>query len=97
VTSSNKLRYVYQMANYRLNTKIKKQCDAFLKGMRDVVPVVWLRMFSERELQWLISGSDAPVDVADLRANCVYTGKNFVSSVIIDPIFFFFFFLIFID
>ena len=32
VTSNNKLRYVYQMANYRLNTKIKKQCDAFLRG-----------------------------------------------------------------
>ena len=33
VTSNNKLRYVYQMANYRLNTKIKKQCDAFLRGV----------------------------------------------------------------
>ena len=42
--------------------------------MRDVIPVDWLRMFSERELQWLISGSDAPIDVMDLRAHCVYTG-----------------------
>ena len=43
-------------------------------GMRDVIPVDWLRMFSERELQWLISGSDAPLDVMDLRAHCIYTG-----------------------
>ena len=42
--------------------------------MRDVIPVDWLRMFSERELQWLISGSDAPLDVMDLRAHCIYTG-----------------------
>jgi ubiquitin-protein ligase E3 C len=41
VTSNNKLKYVYQMANYRLNTKIKKQCDAFLSGLRDIIPVDW--------------------------------------------------------
>ena len=74
VTSDNKLRYCYQMANYRLNVKIKKECDAFLLGLRDVVPVDWLRMFSERELQWLISGSDGPIDLADLKQNSVYVG-----------------------
>ena len=74
VTSSNKLRYVYQMANYRLNVKIKHQCDAFLRGLRDIIPVDWLRMFSERELQWLISGSDQPIDLIDLRQHCQYAG-----------------------
>jgi ubiquitin-protein ligase E3 C len=74
VTSRNKLRYVYHVANYRLNTKIRPQCAAFLKGLRDLIPVDWLRMFSERELQWLISGSDAAIDVDDLRAHTNYTG-----------------------
>jgi ubiquitin-protein ligase E3 C len=74
VTSTNKLKYVYQMANYRLNVKIKQQCDAFLNGMRDIVPVDWLRMFSEKELQWLISGSDQPIDVQDLKHHCQYAG-----------------------
>ena len=62
------------MANYRLNVKIKQQCDAFLNGMRDIVPVDWLRMFSEKELQWLISGSDQPIDVQDLKNHCQYAG-----------------------
>jgi ubiquitin-protein ligase E3 C len=31
-------------------------------------------MFSERELQWLISGSDQPIDLVDLRSHCVYGG-----------------------
>ena len=74
VTNDNKVSYVYQMANYRLNVKIKRQCDAFLVGLRDVIPVKWLRMFSEREMQWLISGSDQPIDLTDLRNHSVYVG-----------------------
>lgn len=32
VTNENKIRYVYHVANYRLNIQIRRQCNAFLKG-----------------------------------------------------------------
>jgi hypothetical protein len=41
--------------------------QAFVDGLHDVVPTGWLRLFSAPELQRLINGDDAPVDVADLR------------------------------
>jgi len=73
VTNRNKLRYINQVAHFHLNTQIKPQCDAFLAGLRELVPLRLLRMYSEPELQHLISGS-AVVDVADLRAHTRYTG-----------------------
>ena len=34
----------------------------------------WIRMFSPDELLLLSSGSTLPVDLADLRGNCVFGG-----------------------
>ena len=51
VTNSNKMRYIYLVAHYRLNVALQRQSGAFLRGMRDLIPVTWLNMFSEPELQ----------------------------------------------
>jgi ubiquitin-protein ligase E3 C len=34
VTNSNKFDYIYRLANYKMNTQIKKQTQAFLQGMQ---------------------------------------------------------------
>lgn len=34
VTDNNKFRYIYMVADYRLNRKIKMQCDAFINGFQ---------------------------------------------------------------
>ena len=33
VTSENKLKYIYLVANYKLNEEIKEQCGNFVKGL----------------------------------------------------------------
>lgn len=72
VTNHNKLKYIYLMAALHLDTSIKRQCAAFRRGLNDVIPKEQLEMFSEPELQLLISGSATGISVADLREHTVY-------------------------
>lgn len=54
--------------------QIRPHCLAFKQGVSDVIELDWIRMFSPRELQVLISGIDNPVDLEDLRKHTVYSG-----------------------
>lgn len=69
VTKQNRVQYVFQVADMRLNRTIAKQTAAFQRGMFEVIPRHWLSIFSEPELQILISGSAAGIDIGDLRRN----------------------------
>lgn len=42
VTSENRIRYVYYMADYRLNQQIRKHCAAFRRGLLDLLEPEWL-------------------------------------------------------
>ncbi len=42
--------------------------------MTDVIYLEWLRLFDAEELQVLISGADAAIDVDDLRTYTQYVG-----------------------
>ncbi|CAD5111600.1 DgyrCDS895 [Dimorphilus gyrociliatus] len=74
VTNANRIKYMHLVADYRLNRQIKEQCTAFRQGLDDIIPLAWLRMFDEHELNVLISGAQVPVDVHDLKSNTVYGG-----------------------
>ena len=74
VTKENRIEYIHLMADYRLNKQLAAQSKAFVDGLHDVVPTGWLRLFSAPELQRLINGDDAPVNVADLRKHTKYYG-----------------------
>ena len=75
VDNSNKLRYIYLMARHKVESRIAGNCNAFLDGLRAVVPPAWLSIFCEPELQALISGpSGGEVDPDDLRAHSRYAG-----------------------
>jgi len=63
VTDQNKFRYIYMVADFRLNRRIKAQADAFVRGFWEVIPQKWLSIFNEREMQMLISGAQAHIDV----------------------------------
>ncbi|RUS24863.1 hypothetical protein BC938DRAFT_472979 [Jimgerdemannia flammicorona] len=76
VTNSNRTRYIYLMAHYRLNVQIDRQCKAFFNGLVDLIDPKWLRMFNQQELQILLGGASVPIDIDDLRANTVYSGFN---------------------
>lgn len=62
------------MADYKLNKQIRAQCHAFKQGIGNVVPLDWLQMFNNKELQVLISGAQIPVDVQDLMMHTNYAG-----------------------
>lgn len=44
VTNENKIKYVYLVANYKLNVKISRQCSAFFHGLQDLIEPIWLKM-----------------------------------------------------
>lgn len=74
VTKENRLRYIYLMANYRLNAQIEPQCRAFYRGLADLIDQKWIRMFDQQELQILIGGAQVPIDIENLRKNTTYSG-----------------------
>ncbi|XP_063548482.1 ubiquitin-protein ligase E3C [Cydia strobilella] len=74
VTSENRIEYIHLVADYKLNRQIRSQCNAFKRGLTSVVNAEWLRMFSCRELQLLISGAEVPIDLDDLRKHTQYAG-----------------------
>ncbi|KAM7341804.1 ubiquitin-protein ligase E3C [Cochliomyia hominivorax] len=75
VTNSNRIEYLQLMADYKLNVQIRQHCIAFRKGLSNVLPVEWLYMFSNKELQILISGAEIPIDLEDLKKHCKYGGE----------------------
>ncbi|XP_060806949.1 ubiquitin-protein ligase E3C [Amyelois transitella] len=74
VTAENRIEYIHLVADYKLNRQIRLQCNAFKRGLTSVVNAEWLRMFSCRELQLLISGAEVPIDLDDLRRHTQYSG-----------------------
>jgi ubiquitin-protein ligase E3 C len=74
VTRENRLEYITLVAHFRLTSQIRRQAHAFFDGLAEVVDPRWLRMFNQQELQVLLGGADAPVDVADLREHASYGG-----------------------
>eukprot|EP00049_Salpingoeca_infusionum_P019197 m.360737 g.360737 ORF g.360737 m.360737 type:complete len:1077 (-) comp19151_c0_seq1:4333-7563(-) len=75
VTNANVILYVHLVADYRLNKQLEAQTKAFRAGFSSIIPNIWLKMFSARELQRLISGDEsASIDIRDLKAHTEYVG-----------------------
>ncbi|KAJ3552359.1 hypothetical protein NM688_g4189 [Phlebia brevispora] len=74
VTRENRLQYIYLVSHYRLTKQIKKQSDAFFDGLSQMIDPKWLRMFNQQELQILLGGVNAPIDIEDLRSHTQYGG-----------------------
>lgn len=74
MTSANRIEYIHLMADYKLNKQIRTQCIAFKQGLTNVIPLEWIQMFNNKELQVLISGAEIPVDVDDLKQYTKYSG-----------------------
>uniref|UniRef100_A0A8C6X681 HECT-type E3 ubiquitin transferase n=1 Tax=Naja naja TaxID=35670 RepID=A0A8C6X681_NAJNA len=53
---------------------IKNQTAAFIGGFRSIIKPEWIRVFSAPELQRLISGDNAEIDLEDLKKHTVYYG-----------------------
>ncbi|KJE88758.1 ubiquitin protein ligase [Capsaspora owczarzaki ATCC 30864] len=75
VNNENRIRYIFAKAHYRLNSQMRVQSRAFLRGLSTIVPTDWLQLFDQDELQAFISGGEGLVDIEDLRENTVYQGS----------------------
>ncbi|XP_077317442.1 ubiquitin-protein ligase E3B [Lithobates pipiens] len=74
VINENKISYIHLMAHFRMHTQIKNQTAALISGFRSIIRPEWIRMFSAPELQRLISGDNAEIDLDDLKKHTVYYG-----------------------
>ncbi|XP_018416141.1 PREDICTED: ubiquitin-protein ligase E3B [Nanorana parkeri] len=74
VSNENKISYIHLMAHFRMHTQIKNQTAALISGFRSIIRPEWIRMFSAPELQRLISGDNAEIDLDDLKKHTVYYG-----------------------
>lgn len=80
VDNTNKFRYIYLMANYKLNEVTKLQTQAFLLGLQKVVPMSYLQLFDEYELQMVLSGALNALDIEDLKKNVDLKGYSLNES-----------------
>lgn len=55
VTRDNCVQYIHLLAHWRLNVSIERQFRAFREGLASVVPLQWLRLFNQGELQVQLS------------------------------------------
>lgn len=74
VTADNRIEYMHRVANFRMNTQIKEQSEAFLRGFSEIISPQYIRLFSHEELQLLISGKTGKIDLDDLRRHTRYSG-----------------------
>lgn len=74
VTAENRIEYMHRVANFRMNTQIKEQSEAFLRGFSEIISPQFIRLFSHEELQLLISGKTGKIDIDDLRHHTRYSG-----------------------
>ncbi|CCM05435.1 uncharacterized protein FIBRA_07654 [Fibroporia radiculosa] len=74
VSKENRLQYIYLVSHYRLSKQIKRQSEAFFEGLSEMIDPKWLRMFNQQELQILLGGVNAPVDLENLRQHTNYGG-----------------------
>lgn len=71
VTEDNKHEYIRLITEHRLTGAVQEQLEHFLKGFHDIVPAELVSIFSEQELELLISGLP-DINVDDWKNNTEY-------------------------
>ncbi|XP_017342507.1 E3 ubiquitin-protein ligase HUWE1 isoform X3 [Ictalurus punctatus] len=71
VTEENKKEYVHLVCQMKMTGAIRKQLAAFLEGFYEIIPKRLISIFTEQELELLISGLPN-IDIDDLKANTEY-------------------------
>ena len=74
VTNTNRIAYLYAVADYHLNTKLRSVLSSFVGGLGEVVSLSSLRLFNLSEVRLLLSGSHQPLNVDDWQAHTRYDG-----------------------
>ncbi|XP_075434570.1 E3 ubiquitin-protein ligase HUWE1 isoform X9 [Ascaphus truei] len=71
VTEENKKEYVHLVCQMKMTGAIRKQLGSFLEGFYEIIPKRLISIFTEQELELLISGLPT-IDIDDLKSNTEY-------------------------
>ncbi|CAN0188024.1 unnamed protein product [Lampetra planeri] len=71
VAEENKREYVHLVCQMKMTGAIRKQLSAFLEGFYEIIPKRLISIFTEQELELLISGLPT-IDIDDLKAHTEY-------------------------
>ncbi|KAG5677964.1 hypothetical protein PVAND_007676 [Polypedilum vanderplanki] len=82
VTNENKDEYIRLVIQWRFESRVKEQMQAFLDGFGSIVPLNHLKIFDENELELLMCGIQN-IDVKDWKRNTLYKGDYYANHVII--------------
>jgi hypothetical protein len=82
VTESNRMLYVFMLADFYLNRRLNAQTTSFLSGFQDVIKPHWTHIFNASELRVLLSGDSEAnaIDIDDWREHTVYQGTSASSK-----------------
>ncbi|EJD76452.1 ubiquitin protein ligase [Loa loa] len=67
VTADNRMEYIQLYVNYYLSKRLSPMIAALRSGLRNVIDLEWLRMFSPLEISMLVGGSDSEIDFNELK------------------------------
>lgn len=74
VNHNNRLNYIHQVSNFKLNQSLHLQTKYFVEGLFEMISAAWLTMFDPIELQMLISGGEQDINIDDWKDNVEYGG-----------------------
>ncbi len=61
------------MIQWRVSRGTGPQTESLVKGLREMMPLAYLKNFDAQELEWVIAGT-AEIDIDDWKNNTVYYG-----------------------
>lgn len=82
VTNDNKEEYIQLVIDWRFVNRVKDQMHAFTSGFSELVPLNYIKIFDEGELELLMCGIGS-IDVKDWKVNTVYKGDYHPNHIVI--------------
>ena len=73
MTEENKKEYVDYMVKWKLMRGVAAQTESLVKGLREMIPLEYLKPFDPQELEWVIAGTPE-INLDDWKSNTVYWG-----------------------
>jgi hypothetical protein len=77
VTEENKLEYIDLLMQWRFKRGVEPQTKSFMDGFNEVVPLEWIQIFDERELELMLCGMQE-IDVNEWEKCTIY--RNYTRS-----------------
>ncbi|KAH7701666.1 E3 ubiquitin-protein ligase HECW1, partial [Aphelenchoides avenae] len=82
VMESNKEEFISLLVRRRMERNVEDQSKALLRGLYTVIDRNFLRVFDEKQLELVLSGT-VEIDIEDWRDNTEYKGGYFDGHVVV--------------